>query len=216
MGWKASCILINERGPGYLGTRPSHDPRRALVLIADLGLGPCRSRGMTTFDEGIYSDRLVVGAYDGAAVVGGRRIIGTCSSLGNDPLMRRVLERFPEAAILRTALHSVVDLFGYECFEGGKLLRAYGGSADRGVVTDVGAWLPEERLHYERSVVRDGKRFFHASMYGQELEFEATAYGATLVFELMGRFFGCRPDRLHPEIDPFGLPMESFDREGPK
>jgi len=29
MGWKASCILINVRGPGYLGTMPPHDPARA-------------------------------------------------------------------------------------------------------------------------------------------------------------------------------------------
>lgn len=45
MGWKASCILINGREPGYLGTMPPHDPERARRLIADLGLGPCRSRG---------------------------------------------------------------------------------------------------------------------------------------------------------------------------
>jgi hypothetical protein len=61
MGWKASCILINERGPGYLGTMPPHDPERARGLIADLGLGPCRSRGMTTVDEGIYPDHLTIG-----------------------------------------------------------------------------------------------------------------------------------------------------------
>ena len=29
MGWKASCILINEREPGFLGTMPPHDPGRA-------------------------------------------------------------------------------------------------------------------------------------------------------------------------------------------
>jgi hypothetical protein len=56
MGWKASCILINERGPGYLGTMPPHDPERARRLIADLGFGPCRSRGLTTFEEDIYPD----------------------------------------------------------------------------------------------------------------------------------------------------------------
>ena len=39
MGWKASCILVNERGPGYLGTMPAHDPHRARELIADLGSG---------------------------------------------------------------------------------------------------------------------------------------------------------------------------------
>ena len=62
MGWKASCILINEREPGYLGTMPPHDPERARTLIADLGLGRYRSRGTTTFEEGIYPDHLVVGA----------------------------------------------------------------------------------------------------------------------------------------------------------
>jgi hypothetical protein len=210
MGWKASCILINERGPGYLGTKLSHDPNRALALIADLGLGPCRSRGMTTFAEGIYPDHLVVGAYDGAAVIGDK-ILRSCSSRGDDPLIRRILGRFPQAAILRTTLHSVVDLFGYEYFENGTLLRSFSGSGNRGIITDVGQWLPEERPHFKRSVVRDGVRYFLADVYGGPAEFEAPAYGDVLAFEVMGKFFGCRPDRLHPEIDPFGLPMESFD-----
>jgi hypothetical protein len=216
MGWKASCILINERGPGYLGTKLSHDPKRAMVLIDHLGLGRCHSRAMTTFDEGIYPDHLVVGAYDGAAVIGDRKIIDAWSSLDNDPLMCRVRARFPQAAILRIALHGVVNLFGYEYFEDGKLLRAYSGCADTGVVTDVGELLPEEWPHFERSVVRDGERFFYADIDGQDAEFDAPAYGETLVFELMGRFFGCQPDRVHPEINPFGLPMESFDRVTPR
>src|SRR3954447_22621911 len=117
MGWKASCILINERGPGYLGTMPSHDPERARKLIAKLGLGRYRSRGMTTFDVGIYPDHLVVGAYDGAAVIGDPRIIDSCLSLGEDRLMGRVLGLFPQAAVLRVGLQSVVNLFSYEYFE---------------------------------------------------------------------------------------------------
>src|SRR4051812_48649771 len=212
MGWKASCILIIERGPGFLGTMPPHAPERARGLIAALGLGPCRSRGMTTFDEGIYPDHLTIGAYDGAAVIG-YRIIAACSSSGHDPLMRRILGRFPQSAILHIALHSVVDLFGYEYFEAGKLLRAYAGCADTGVVTDVGDWLPEGRPHLERSDVRDGVRPFLADINGEQIEYEPPAYGDVLAFEVMGKFFGCRPDRLHPEIDPFSLPMESFDRE---
>ena len=70
MGWKASCILINGRGPGYLGTMPPYDPELARRLITDLGLGPSRSRGMTTFDYGIYPDHLVVGAYEMAPNAG--------------------------------------------------------------------------------------------------------------------------------------------------
>jgi hypothetical protein len=113
MGWKASCILIGERGPGYLGTMPPHDSRRARELIGDLGLGRCRSRGMTTFDEGIYPARLVIGAYDGAAVVGHPKVGDFCLESGADPLTARILAAFPQAAVLRVGLHSVVNLWSY-------------------------------------------------------------------------------------------------------
>jgi hypothetical protein len=215
MGWKAPCILINERAPGYLGTMPPHDPQRARRLIEDLGLGPCRSRGMTTFEEGIYPDRLVVGAYDRAAVIGTPDLINSSGRIGRNPLILRVMETFPKAAVLSVCLHSVVNLFGYAYFEGGVLLRAYGGSADEGVVVDRGEPLPEERPHFERSVVRDGRRFFYADINGQREEFDASAYGETLAFEVTARFFGCPLDEL-TGIDPLGLPMEAFDREMPK
>jgi hypothetical protein len=78
---------------------------------------------------------------------------------------------------------------------------------------DVGDLLPEERPHFERSVVRNGERFFHAEIDGRDEEFDASAYGEELAFEVMGRFFGGRPDRVHRGIDPFELPMEAFERE---
>jgi Family of unknown function (DUF6928) len=215
MGWKASCILINEREPGYLGTMPPHNSERARKLIADLRLGRCRSRGMTTFDGGIYPDHLVIGAYDGAVVIGAPEIIDSCLSLGDDPLMRRIRKYFPQASVLRIALNSVVNLFSYEYFGGGKLLRAYAGAADSGVIVDVGERLPEEWPHFERSVVRDGRRYFYAEINGQMEEFDTSAFGETLAFEVMGRFFGCRPDQ-GSEVDPLELPMESFDRIGPR
>jgi hypothetical protein len=191
MGWKASCILINERGPGYLGTMPQHDPQRARRLIEDLGLGPCRSRGMTTFDEGIYPDHLVLEAYDGATVIGDPQIINAGFSPAEDTLLNRALALFQQAAILRVGLHSVVNLWTYAYFEGGKLLRAYGSPAEEGVVVDEGEWLAEERPHFERAVVRDGKRFFYADIGVRVAEFGAEAYGETLAFEVMARFFGC-------------------------
>ncbi|WP_165252383.1 DUF6928 family protein [Paludisphaera soli] len=119
MGWKASCILVNERGPGYLGTRLLHDPVRARSLIADLGLGRPGSLGMTRFDSGIYPTGLVVGAYDGAAILGDPRIGEACLDSGADRLTARVLEVFPKAAVLRVGLHSVVNLWSYTYFEGG-------------------------------------------------------------------------------------------------
>jgi hypothetical protein len=194
---------------------PAQDPQRARRLIAELELGQYRSRGMTTFDEGIYPDHLVVGAYEGAAVIGAPEIIDACQSRGDDRLMRRVLGRFPAAAVLRLGLASVVNFWSYEYFEGGRLLRAYAGSADTGVTTDQGEWLPEERPHFERSVARDGERWFSADVGGTTQEFNAAGYAEELAFAVIGRFFGCRPDQVDAEVDPLELPMESFDRQAP-
>ncbi|WP_165252382.1 hypothetical protein [Paludisphaera soli] len=73
--------------------------------------------------------------------------------------------------------------------------------------------LPEERPHFERSVIRDGRRCFRAEIGGEIEDFDASSYGEELAFEVMGRFFGRRPDQaLGVDPDPFELPMEAFER----
>jgi hypothetical protein len=213
MGWKASCVLISEREPWHLASMPTHDPEKARRLILDLGLGPHRNRGVTTFEEGIYPDRLVIGAYKGVAIIGHPRLVRACLEPRADPLTERILTVFPRAAVLRVGLHSVVNLWSYAYFEEGRLVRAHGGSADDGVVLDEGDLLDEEKPHFERSVVRNGQRFFYAEINGETEEFDASAYGEELVFEVMGRLLGCRPDRTRNEFDPIELPMEAYDKE---
>nr|WP_148598346.1 hypothetical protein [Aquisphaera giovannonii] len=166
---------------------------------------------MTTFDVGICPDTLVIGAYEGAAIIGHPDIVNACLEPRADPMTARILTAFPEAAVLRVGLHSVVNLWGYAYFERGRLTRAFGGSADDGVVLDEGDLLDEERPYFERSVVRDGRRFFLADINGQMEDFDASSFGEELTFEIMGRFLGCRPDRTSEKIDPIELPMESFE-----
>lgn len=226
MGWKASCILINNREPGDLGSLPEHDPEAARRLIDDLEFGPVLSKGITSFDERIYPRHLVVGVYDGAAVIGSPTIADDCFSLGDDPVMRRVLDRFPEAEIARFGLHSVVNFWSYEFFNHGRLLRAYGGSADDGVVVDLGDLLPEERPHFERSVIQEGERSFLVEFNRVTEAYDPPSYGEELVFSLMERFFGCNMIQCGMvgqnmtawslEIDPFTLAMEGFDRLQPR
>jgi hypothetical protein len=214
MGFKASCILVNEREPGHLVTAsPQHDPIRARRIVEVLGLGRHHSRGMTTFDDGIYPQGLVVGAYDGFTIIGHPEIANACLEPRADTMTARILPAFPRAEVLRVGLHSVVNLWSYALFERGSLRRAYGGSHDDGVVLDEGALLAEEEPHFERSAVRDGRRFFYQESERWAEEYDASAYGEELVFEVMGRFFGCRPDRASGDFDPIELPMEAFERE---
>ena len=44
------------------------------------------------------------------------------------------------------------------------------------------------------------ERYFYADIGGRDEEFDASAFGEELVFEVMGRFFGGRPDRVHPRV----------------
>jgi hypothetical protein len=213
MGWKASCILISERDPLHLGKMPRHNQEWARRMITDLGLGRYRSRGMTTFEEGIYPKTLVIGAYEGAAIIGHPNVANACLEPRADPLTARILSVFPQAAVLRVGLHSVVNLWSYAYFERGRLLRAFGGSADDGVALDQGDLLAEEQPHFERSAVCDGQRFFYKEIHGQIEEFRASAFGESLVFEVMSRFIGCRVDRVTEDFHPTEFPIERFERE---
>lgn len=207
MGWKASCILVNERQPGFLGTMPAHDPERAQQLLGKLGMGKWKSLGLTTFEQGIYPEHFTVGAYDGAAIIGDPQLGESYSSVDEYPLMLRILDAFPKASILGITLHSVVNLFGYYLFENGKLQRAYAGTADDGVQVDEGELQPEERPFFEKSTMRDGERYFTADINGQMEEFDASCFGETLVFEMAKRFFGKQLDR----VDIWDLAMEAFE-----
>jgi hypothetical protein len=160
-------------------------------------------------EYGLYPDRLTIGAYECAAIVGDPELGHVYSSVDRYPLVLRLLETFPSAAVLSITLHSVVNLFGYYYFERGRLLRAYAGSADEGVMVDQGDLQPEEKPFFARSKVRDGERFFLADINGQENEFDAPSFGESLVFEMTAKFFGCTLDRF----DAWDLKMEQFERK---
>jgi uncharacterized protein DUF6928 len=115
MGWKAACILVNEREPGYLGTLPTPHSPAARDLADQLGLGSSRRLGLTVFNAGIYPEdgHLVIGAYDGAAIGASQdRIFGAATG-ENTRVLRRLLDRFPAAELLVMELHSVVNYWAY-------------------------------------------------------------------------------------------------------
>jgi hypothetical protein len=188
MGWKAACILINEREPGYLGTLPEHDSQAARDLIERLGLGSYRSLELTDFDYGMFPNpgRLVVGAYDGAAIVAGQDLIYRTVTGENARVLHRLLEIFPAANLLVIELHSVVNYFAYAYYCRGQLQRAFAGSADDGVLVETGELQPEEQDYFAHSGERDGVRTF--DLDGETWTVDQVGDG--LVFEMAGRFLG--------------------------
>jgi hypothetical protein len=205
MGWKAACILVNERETGYLGTLPQHDAPAARNLIEQLGLGPYRSLGLTDFDSGVYPERgrLVIGAYDGAAIVAERDLVYGTVTGQTGLILARLLELFPAAEVLVLELHSVVNYFAYASYRQGRLQRAFAGSAEDGVMVEMGAVQPEERDYFARSVVRDGVRSFELD----GATWTVDQVGESLAFAMASRFLGEPLDEFACE----DLIVEEFD-----
>jgi hypothetical protein len=204
MGWKAACILVSEREPGYLGTLPEHDSHAARELIGQLDLGLRRSVGLTTFDPGLYPDdgHLVIGAYDGAAIVASQDLIFGAVTGENDRVLQRLLKLFPAAELLVIELLSVVNYFAYAYYRQGVLQRAYAGSAEDGVLVETGEVQPEEHDYFAHSTVRDGERSF-------ELDGESWTVdqvGDSLAFRMASRFLGMSLDAFTGEA----LTVEEF------
>jgi hypothetical protein len=188
MGWKAACILVNEREPGYLGTLPKHNSQAARDLADQLGLGSYRSLGLTVFDSGIYPEdgHLAIGAYDGAAMVASQDLIFGAVTGKNERVLHQLLHLFPGAELLVMELHSVVNYWAYAYYRQGALQRAYAGSADDGVLVETGEVQPLEDNYFAHSVVRDGVRPFELD--GKTWTADQT--GELLTLSMASRFLG--------------------------
>jgi uncharacterized protein DUF6928 len=208
MGWKAACILVNEREPGYLGTLPTHHSQAARDLADQLGLGSYRRLGLTVFNAGIYPEdgHLVIGAYDGAAIVASQDLIFGAATGENTRVLRRLLDLFPAAELLVMELHSVVNYWAYAYYRAGELQRAYAGSADDGVLVETGEVQPEERDYFVHSVVQHGVRTF--TRHGET--WTADQMGESLTLSMAGRFVGESLDEadeiLYLTVEEFAEP----------
>lgn len=184
MGWSTSCILVNEREPGYLGTFPRHDPTASHELINKLGLGPVRTSSLSHFDAGLSPKAgwICVGVYPGAALLAGVPELVGCVEDADNPLLAKLLTVLPRASLLALELASATNHFAYAYFSKGSLLRALAGDAERGVVVNRGTPQPEE-----------------APILAAVSNAEVPQKGETLAFAMSQKFFGAPLDRFPAE-----------------
>jgi hypothetical protein len=190
MGWKASCIFVNQRGPGYLGTFPKYDQTEARDLVDSLPLPPHKPVRMSEFDEAISprGRQLFVGAYPGAAVICHESLSSACMSVTAPNVVGLLQTRFGGAPVLAITLHSVVNLYGYAYFEDGKLRRVRAGTDGKLAILEFGEPLPEELPLLDDD-----------------------ACGEEIVFAVAQRFFDAPID----EVEIENLELELFERAPP-
>lgn len=216
MGFKAACIFVSEKEPGFLGTLPNHCREDVEPTLERLGLRLKRRLGPVDLSDGIFPDdgQTVIGCFTGTLFIADQKRVSAAVEFPEKcSLLRSILQTYPRATIMVMSLHSVSNYFGYALYEGGKRIRAHSGVSDEpNVDWEEGAPLPEELPHYSRSHVRDGQRFFLTDVAGKTEEVDSASYGETLTFAVAGRFLGkpfdCFLDRLAVETVQLQSPKQ--------
>jgi hypothetical protein len=207
MGWNISCVFINARENGYLGTFPAHSANSARTLLEDLGLKRGTRSRFSTFSDGINPPAgwFGVGAYAGAYLVSGHDDLYGCGYDSEKPLLKKCLEIFPQSSILAMELASSTNYFAYRLYCAGDLVRALAGDAERGTVVDTGPIQLEEAPFFRDSTLKGRERSFRIWKQGRSWEYSCPEMGETLTFAVAGRFLGTpldeyRYDQLQVEL----------------
>jgi len=211
MGWKAACIITGTCPDGYLGEAPKHDPAKASEIREKLGYKEPTKREQSTLEPYPESGTYMIGAYEKAVFIADQDKIFDCFDNRTNPYFQKALNLYPDGTLLMFALHDVVNYFGYAYYEHGQLVREFQGSAEEGNISDIGQLQPEEKEIFADSKVVNGQRIFLYEMDGVIEEVRADVIGESLVFQLVGRYFGQPLDQtLEGRKGNFDLPTELF------
>ena len=213
MGFKLSCILVNERHDGYIGEiarsadTSKHNRARASETVAALGMAKgWESLGCPTIMTPLKEDQIDIGLYDGACLIDpGIREIECCLRDPGRPIIKHLCRLFPTAKILVATIYDVVNMFGYLYFENGVLVRGHGGG-DGEITIDHGDLLPEELEWFDRSRIRDGERVFRDPETSDE--YTVGQIGGELTCAVSRRFLG----QPFGEFEFGNLQTERFQR----
>ncbi len=203
---RASAVFISTADPGYLAGRPRHNRGKARDLVDKFQLGIFLPREMSAMEDALCPDyQLAIGAYDrGLFFSFPDEMYGCIENLTN-PVLNKLLKQYPNAHFLAVELNRTRNYFGYVLYRKGKMERRLLGDMVRGVFIDEGELQPEEKPHFDKSVVKEGRRYFPSTKSMRAPWEKGTSdkvdsqeppdedmfvYGETLVSAMMATFIG--------------------------
>ena len=186
MGWKADAVLI----------RPATLEIPASRLLTELGCENLSTLGEMAYDQVIWPNQgtIWVGAIRDCVIISARgvaeRFIEALPSAFADTLLRR----FPQSEVAAVTLHSVVNLWGFALYRGGRPIRRKAGSADQGTFEDFGNSIPEEQDLLSKSALdAKSRRIYRLPEFPNE-DLSEDQVGEEYVFKVYERLTGERPD----------------------
>lgn len=196
MGFKTFTVFASEE-PGYFGTSPIHNPKKAKALLNTLGLKDyelvSEAVDLNDYPKG---GQLYIGAYEHGVVIAHPLLpallfdeVGRNKNFGhvkaNGQFCRAIHELFPTGEVMALNLHSVVNMWGFALYRNGLLMRCASGA--EGVLhSSIGTLLPEEKPMLAKHSI-------------DSLDSGDVVYSEDLVFDVSQRMLGYRYDELDLE-----------------
>ncbi len=187
MGWKISGALAFGGPEGYLGTCPEHNSDAAREIVSKLGFHVQQSNGMVELLSALDPDwgQISIGAFELAILIS--------HSIDIEINVEDSLSTmYPDWDVFCFATVSNESYFEYSLFRHGQLIRRHRGDQEK-ILEETGDLLPAERTWFDKSVIRDGKRFVHrdSNRLGTR-EVPLHLLGEELVGIAMTPYFGCQ------------------------
>ena len=184
MGWKTNLIVLE----GVIHDREA--------LLAAMGRKGAIAKAQSTCGEAMFPPKaLTIGTHAGCTLIGDPDLATDVIEKPDGIASTNLLAKFSDRQILVCTLHSVVNLAAFALFERGRLTRSFGVSSDDGVFKNIGEALPEEQRalsSYTQVTDEEGEVVLHDE-HGET--FGIDQVGEDIVFEVMSRLTGKRPDR---------------------
>jgi hypothetical protein len=190
MGWKTSCIFIQNPGNVDHGK-----------VLQTLGFEQYSTIEAEPFEVALNpkEGQVYIGTYKDCLIICTPDIPLQIIETQNSALERAISSIFPKADISAFVLHSVVNLWGYTVLQNGKKIRARAGNCDDGTYLDQGDPLDaEQELLSQSTLDQNGQRVYYFKDDPDEA-YSEDQVGENFVFALAARYTGDKegfPDEL--------------------
>ncbi len=200
MGWKTDLIVMDRE-------------LDESTILAALGRAGHKRAEMLTGEDLFPPKDFMMCTHKGCTIVGDPDLAGELASEFEDASVLSTLSSLGSTRVMACVLHSVVNLAAFSLFQDGRLVRAYASSSGDGVFIDEGEMLNCEKKvysNYESKTLDNGSMVF----VDEHDEYDQSALGEDVVFELLATFLGQRPDMddslFETEVHTYAAPPKGI------
>ena len=159
--------------------------------------------------------QVFIGAFNGCVLICAQEIAYESMQYDVAPTEQILSEIYPDTEIASFWLLSGTNSWGYSIVKNGQKIRLRAGNVQEldGLEMESGTPLPEEEELFAHSILTEGGSRRYKLDGDTDYEYEEEQVGENFVFEVAGRYLGCRFDGCDELLFETELRGYSYERE---